>query len=129
MDALYESLRVAWESLEGDLEEVAILESIERGLKVKLLEYNKSDFNKIIMKLRKLYDTNEDLRLDLNSRAISNIVYTPKKQLLRVTFRKNNRIYVYKNVNYNELANLLLSQSRGEVINREIKTKHPYVEV
>jgi hypothetical protein len=123
-----EYLREAWESLEADLEESSLLSFLEAGLSA-LKEYNRDDFDKIINKLRELYDSNEDLRLDLNSSCLSNIVYTPRRLLLRVTFRRNNRIYVYKGVSYEEVANLLLSGSRGVVFNRDIKTNHPYVEV
>lgn len=64
-----------------------------------------------------------------NSDAISKIIYNPNSQIIDITFLKNGRTYRYRNVGILRASQLIVSNEKGELFNRDIKKNKPYKEI
>jgi hypothetical protein len=86
---------------------------------------------KIYKKLQNLRDSGSGkiFKTKLNSRALSYLSYNPRTKGLNVTFTKNNRSYHYKNVGMEKAAELISSNHKGTLFNRDIKKTSPYKEI
>lgn len=93
-------------------------------------EKSQSNYDKLISYIQKLNSEGKDFDIPVStSSALSRIVYRPSTKALAVTFKKNGRQYVYKDVDINKLVELVLSDEKGRYFNREIKPNSGYTEV
>ena len=102
----------------NELEEKLIVSDTKRIIQKKTI--NEAVDNQTMRNLRKYLKQGITVIFDVESSALSQVEYNPKKELLTLTFA-NGRVYEYYKVKKNTIVNLAKAQSHGNFFNLRFK--------